>query len=104
MTEEKEYVTLQEAAAQLGIKRASLYYYLNKMEIKPRRFKMNRHAYITQTDYQRIKTAKESPWKAEDTPHDTFNLPAFFAAVGEIAAFIRDTQPRKAAEREGKPS
>jgi len=65
MTEEKEYITLQEAAEQLGIKRASLYYYLDNMKIEKRRFPLNRHAYITQADFQRIKNAKESPWKTE---------------------------------------
>jgi len=65
MTEEKEYVTLQEAATQLGIKRASLYYYLKKMKIEPRSFSLNRHAFISQADFQRIKNVKESPWKAE---------------------------------------
>jgi hypothetical protein len=65
MAEEKEYVTLQEAAKQLGIKRASLYYYLDNMKIEKRRFPLNRHAYIKVSDFQRIKDVKESPWKAD---------------------------------------
>jgi hypothetical protein len=100
LTGEKEYVTLQEASAQLGIKRASLYYYLKRMEIEPQHFPLNRHAYITQVDFQRIKDVKESPWKAEDTSHVAYNLTVFFAAVGEIAAFVRDTQPRVKAGKE----
>jgi len=68
MTDEKEYVTLADAAAQLGIKRASLYYYLKRMKIEPQRFpqQLNRHSFITQADFQRIKAAKESPWTLED--------------------------------------
>jgi hypothetical protein len=66
MTEEKEFVTLDEAATQLGIKRPSLYYYLKNLEIEKHHFPWNRHAYITQSDFQRIKQTKNAPWKLAD--------------------------------------
>jgi hypothetical protein len=66
MMETKEYLTLQEAAALLGIKRGSLYYYLGNMKIERRRFPLNRHSYITQADFQRIKQVKESPWEKKE--------------------------------------
>lgn len=65
MTEDsKEYLTLDEAAAAVGIKRASLYYYLDRLGIKRHKFPFNRHMYIAAADVARIKVVKESPWKS----------------------------------------
>jgi hypothetical protein len=61
--EEQEYVTLDEAAQALGTKKGSLYYYLRALAIEPRKFPLNRHAYIRKSDVQRIQEAKNSPWK-----------------------------------------
>jgi hypothetical protein len=63
--EEQEYVTLDEAAQALGTKKGSLYYYLRGLAIEPRKFPLNRHAYIRKSDVQRIQEAKNSPWKIQ---------------------------------------
>lgn len=63
MAEGQEYITLKDAAEQMGIKRASIYYYTNKLEIEPVQFENNKHAYITRQDFERVKTLKEQPWK-----------------------------------------
>lgn len=65
MAEDKEYLTLSEAAQAVGLKRASLYYYLDKLKIETRNFPFNRHKYIAASDVERIRTVKESPWKIE---------------------------------------
>jgi len=71
MPEEKEYMTLDEAAQSLGLKRPSLYYYLNALKIERHRFKLNRHTYITKADVERIREVKEKPWLAgEGTSKD----------------------------------
>jgi predicted DNA-binding transcriptional regulator AlpA len=63
MTDEKEFLTLSEAAEAVGLKRASLYYYLEKLHIETHRFPYNRHRYIASSDVERIKNVKDSPWK-----------------------------------------
>ncbi|MGB8345186.1 MAG: helix-turn-helix domain-containing protein [Ktedonobacteraceae bacterium] len=61
--EEQEYITLDEAAQAIGTKKGSLYYYLRALAIKPRKFPLNRHAYIRKSDVKRIQEARSSPWK-----------------------------------------
>ncbi len=63
MPEDKEYVTLDEAAKAVGLKRPSLYYYIKKLQIKRERFEYNRHTWIAQADVERIRAAKERPWE-----------------------------------------
>lgn len=65
--EEQEYVTLDEAAQALGTKKGSLYYYLRALAIEPRKFPLNRHAYISKVDVERIRIARSSPWKTSQT-------------------------------------
>ncbi len=61
--EEKEYLTLQEAAEYAGLKRATIYNYLNDLGIKPQKFGRDRRAYISFADAKRLKEYKETPWK-----------------------------------------
>ena len=67
MPEDKEFLTLDETAAAVGLKRPSLYFYLNKLKIERRKFPFNRHTWISRADVERIKTAQERPWELEDT-------------------------------------
>ena len=66
MPEDKEYVTLDEAAKAVGLKRPSLYYYIKKLQIKREQFPYNRHRWIAQADVERIRAAKERPWELAD--------------------------------------
>jgi len=61
---EKEYLTLAEVAGYVGVKRASLYYYINALEIEMHKFNLDRRSYISQADAKRIKEVKEKPWTA----------------------------------------
>lgn len=60
--EEKEYMTLYEAAQYAGLKRATIYNYLNDLGIKPQKFGRDRRAYISLADAKRLKEYKETPW------------------------------------------
>lgn len=82
--EEKEYMTLDEAAHALGIKRPSIYYYIKKLQIQPRNFDLNRHTYLARTDVERIKTVRESPWKIEGSEKTT-KIPAVKRKVKDAA-------------------
>lgn len=65
MENKKEFVTLQEAAAYTGIKRATIYRYLEDLGIKPQKFGRDRHAYISLVEAERLKEYKETPWKVK---------------------------------------
>ncbi len=60
--EEKEFMTLEEAATYVGKKRASVYNYIKDLNIKTHKFGRDRHAYIALADVKRIKEAIEKPW------------------------------------------
>jgi predicted DNA-binding transcriptional regulator AlpA len=61
----KEYLTIEETAQAIGVKRSSVYHYLKHLGIKPQKFKLNRNKYISAVDVERIKQAKAEPWKYE---------------------------------------
>ena len=75
MPEEQEYMTLDEAAKEVGLKRPSLYFYIKKLRIERRYFPLNKHAYIKHADVERIKAVRESPWKLSEADTDP-KLPA----------------------------
>lgn len=65
MTKEKEFLTLEEAASQLGIKRATLYRRMDKLGIETTKFKgMDRKSYISSVQVKQIKDAQSMPWLA----------------------------------------
>ena len=63
---EKEYMTLAEVAAYVGIKRSSLYYYIKGMEIQTHKFKFDNRTYMRTVDAEKIKQAKMAPWTMEE--------------------------------------
>lgn len=65
-----EYMTLAEAAGELGIKRASIYYYIKEMQIETKRYPHNKFAYIARQDVERIKAVKEKPWTISEAKSD----------------------------------
>jgi excisionase family DNA binding protein len=64
MATEKEYMTMEEAAAYIGLARASIYNYINDLEIKAHKFGRDRRSYIAMSDVERLKEYKEKPWLA----------------------------------------
>lgn len=65
MTEEKEYVTLEEAAEELGITRATVYNYMSDLNIKSRKFGRDRKGYLSREQVNLIREYKEKPWKVK---------------------------------------
>ncbi len=62
--EGKEYLDYVDAAAYLGIKRATLYNYVNDLDIQTHKFKRDRRRYIAIGDVKRIGAVMEKPWLA----------------------------------------
>ena len=62
--EGKAYLDYEESADYLGIKRATLYNYVNDLDIQTHKFKRDRHRYIAIADVQKIERVMESPWLA----------------------------------------
>lgn len=62
--EGKAYLTYEEAAQYLGIRRSSLYTMLVELGIKTHKFKFDRHHYIALADVKHIKEIREKPWLA----------------------------------------
>lgn len=59
-----EYMTLDEAAESLGVKRATIYNYIKALGIKTHKFKLSRSTYLAKADVERMREAKEKPWLA----------------------------------------
>ena len=64
MSDEKRYMNLDDAAQFLGIKRATLYNYMNKLEMKAVKFKLDRRSYLSWEQIQRLKAILAEPWLA----------------------------------------
>jgi len=64
MMKEKEYLTLDEVEAYTGIKKGSLYYYFKALRIETIKFNLDKRAYISFADANRIKEIKDTPWIA----------------------------------------
>lgn len=59
----KEWISLEEAAQQMGIKRSTIYYYLKDLGIQGQRFGRDRKRYISVAEVAKLKDYKENPWR-----------------------------------------
>jgi excisionase family DNA binding protein len=64
MYEGKEYFTYEETADYLGIKRSTLYNYVQDLDIKTLKFKRDRRHYIALENVQKLEQVLEKPWLA----------------------------------------
>jgi excisionase family DNA binding protein len=68
--DEQEYVTLDEAAEKIGINRATVYRWVQRLNIKTHRFIGSRRTWLAAADLTRIKDAHEKPWLAGEKPEE----------------------------------
>jgi hypothetical protein len=54
MADKDQYVTQEEATKQLGVTRATLYYYMKTLNIEGVKFDLDRHVYLRRFDFERI--------------------------------------------------
>jgi hypothetical protein len=59
-TTNRQYIAMDDAAAELGVNRSTMYYYLKPLGIETKKFPLDRHTYIALTDLERIKEARRS--------------------------------------------
>jgi excisionase family DNA binding protein len=62
MSEEKEFMTFEEAAHYLEIGRSTLYNYVTDLKIEPHKFYRDKKKYLALVDVKRIKEVREKPW------------------------------------------
>jgi hypothetical protein len=60
----REYLDYAEAGDYLGIKRATLFNYINDLEIQTYKFKRDRRRYLAIADVKRIEEVLDKPWLA----------------------------------------
>lgn len=66
-----EYITLADATKQLGVTRATLYYYMRKLGIEKQKFPLDKHVYLSMADFEHIKALKTGAReRSEQTQED----------------------------------
>ena len=61
---EQEYLTITQAAVEIGWNRATIYDWMKTLGMEKHYFVRNKHTYIHMTDVARLKEIKEKPWLA----------------------------------------
>jgi predicted DNA-binding transcriptional regulator AlpA len=55
-----QYISMEDAAHELNVNRSTVYYYLEQLGITPKKFPLDRRAYIALADLKLIKDAKRA--------------------------------------------
>jgi hypothetical protein len=55
----EQYIALEDAAEQLKVTRATLYYYIRTLKLETKKFPLDRRAYLLVSDFNQIKALKE---------------------------------------------
>lgn len=63
---EIQYLSMENAGKELGVRRSAMYYYIKQMNIETKKFPLDRKTYISIVDLERIKAAKRA---AEEGRH-----------------------------------
>jgi hypothetical protein len=53
------YITIDDAAEQLGVARGTLYYYIRHYDLKTKKFPLDRKAYLSMEDFRKVKKWRE---------------------------------------------
>lgn len=55
---DKKYISLKDAAERLGVKRPSLYHYVEVLKLEKHKFPLDRQTYLEMADFEKIRTLK----------------------------------------------
>lgn len=69
MAENQQYITQEEATKQLGVTRATLYYYMKTLNIEKKKFPLDRHVYLRSSDFEKIKELREDAQERRKPPN-----------------------------------
>jgi hypothetical protein len=67
-TEKQEYLSIDQAAAEIGIDRATVYAWMKELGMQRHKFLRNKKTYIHASDVERLKEIKARPWVAGRKP------------------------------------
>lgn len=56
---EQQYISIDAAVKELGITKGTLHYYIRRLKLHTQRFDLDKRAYLTLEDFQRIKLLKD---------------------------------------------
>ena len=62
MSEQQEprYISIDNAARELGVNKSTIYYYLRQFSITSHKFPLDRRTYLKREDFERIQSAKRA--------------------------------------------
>jgi hypothetical protein len=75
VADKQQYITQEDATKELRVRRATLHYYMKKLNIEGVKFDLDRHVYLRRFDFERIAKLKEDAQErrrppVEDKPLD----------------------------------
>jgi DNA-binding transcriptional MerR regulator len=71
MADEQKVISLGEAAERLGVTRPTLYYYMERLDIKKQTFKLDKRVYLNMSDFEQIKRLREATQKRHSQKETT---------------------------------
>lgn len=71
----QDYIALEDAATQLKVTRATLYYYTKTLKLQTKKFPLDRRAYLLVSDFEQIKSLKEQAAGREENSKEADNQP-----------------------------
>jgi len=57
--QEERYISLQDAATQLGVERPAMYYYIRTLKLEKKKFELDKQVYLKVSDFERIKKLRD---------------------------------------------
>jgi hypothetical protein len=62
----QEWISLQDAASQLGVERPAMYYYIRALKLEKKKFELDKNVYLKFSDFERIKKLREEAAKRKE--------------------------------------
>jgi len=61
----EEFISMKNAASRLGVKRPSLYHYVEALQLETKRFKLDRQTYLKMSDFENIQALRRQAAQGE---------------------------------------
>ena len=60
MADHTKYISMEDAAQKLGVKRATLYYYIKVLKLETKKFDLDKRKYLKVADFERINKLRDA--------------------------------------------